>query len=93
MLAACKRGNYGLAVAEMLASRWARRIAPRAEKGPRQCPDSPGRGLACLTAHEPSSIMHLDKKGRLKSLFPGRGDDRQAGWIKGNFVVLKDLHS
>jgi Putative transposase len=29
----------------------------------------PGRGLVCLTAHEPSSTVPLDEKGRLKFLF------------------------
>ena len=43
-------------------------IAPRAEEGPENAP-IPGRGLACLTAHELSSTLPLDKKGRLKSLF------------------------
>jgi hypothetical protein len=34
------------------------------------------KGLACLTAREPSSTLALDKKGRLKSLVSTQHDTR-----------------
>src|SRR5687768_6435660 len=43
-----------------------RNIASRADEGPDNAP-IPGRGLACLTAHEPGGTVPLDEKGRLKS--------------------------
>ena len=46
-------------------------IAPRAEKGPQKCP-IPGRGPVCLAAHESSSTVPLDEKGRFKFLFARR---------------------
>ncbi len=43
----------------------------RTDEGPEK-PPIPGRGLACLTAHGPSSSVSGDEKGCLKSLFARR---------------------
>ena len=73
--AEARAGQWVLSSASPNAPHWLRRlittlrnIAPRAEEGPENAP-IPGRGLACLTAREPSSTLPLDEKGRLKFLF------------------------
>ena len=48
--------------------------ASGADEGSEKSP-IPGRGLACLTAHEPSSTVPLDDKGRL-NLIPHVHPDR-----------------
>jgi hypothetical protein len=48
-------------------------VAPRADEGPETSP-IPGRGLACLTAHEPSRTMPLDEKGSKRNRQMGSPD-------------------